>query len=174
MLCSQKSATCQRRSQTSERAAPPAASFAPNQSCRWDQLEDSERNMRRERYEDKGDEVGDSQCMGRMRKGWRWGWRGEGTLRRRSQEPCRPGWQLLQVCVWQNNHHDDFYQWLYWGERWRIWSHTLIDQMTRMMRWEPNSLTDSSHPVRGLSRGIGSEDQRRFLETQSFAKWSRK
>ena len=39
-----------------------------------------------------------------------------------------------------------------------------------MMRWEPNSLTDSGHPIRGLSRGIGSEDQRRFLEAQSFSK----
>ena len=91
-------------------------------------------------------------------------------MRRRSQEPCRPGWQLLQVCVWQNNNRDDYNE-----DDGDEYEHTLLDQMmTTMMRWEPNSLTDSSHPVRRLSRGIGSEDQRRFLEAQSFSKWSQK
>ena len=91
-------------------------------------------------------------------------------MRRRSQEPCRPGWQLLQVCVWQNNNHDDYNE-----DDGDEYEHTLLDQMmTTMMRWEPNSLTDSSHPVRRLSRGIGSEDQRRFLQAHSFSKWSQK
>ena len=91
-------------------------------------------------------------------------------MRRRSQEPCRPGWQLLQVCVWQNNNRDDYNE-----DDGDEYEHTLLDQMmTTMMRWEPNSLTDSSHPVCRLSRGIGSEDQRRFLEAQSFSKWSQK
>ena len=90
-------------------------------------------------------------------------------MRRRSQEPCRPGWQLLQVCVWQNNNHDDYNE-----DDGDEYEHTLLDQMMTMMRWEPNSLTDSSHPVCGLSRGIGSEHQRRFLQAHSFSKWSQK
>ena len=91
-------------------------------------------------------------------------------MRHRSQEPCRPGWQLLQVCVWQNNNHDDYNE-----DDGDEYEHTLLDQMmTTMMRWEPNSLTDSSHPVCRLSRGIGSEHQRRFLQAHSFSKWSQK
>ena len=69
-----------------------------------------------------------------MHKIWhhvRWGWRGEGTLRRRSQEPCRPGWQLLQVCVWQNNNRDDYNE-----DDGDEYEHTLLDQMMiTMMRW---------------------------------------
>ena len=91
-------------------------------------------------------------------------------MRRRSQEPCQPGWQLLQVCVWQNNNHDDYNE-----DDGDEYEHTLLDQMmTTMMRWEPNSLTDSSHPVCRLSRGIGTEDQRRFLQAHSFSKGAQK
>ena len=123
--------------------------------------------MTRERYEDKGDEVRDSPMHGE-----------DEDEDEEEREPCdaaakSPAGQDGSCCKCVSGKTTIMMI---------IMRITVTNMITHAHRSdeendgevEPNSLTDSSHPVRRLSRGIGSEDQRRFLQAQSFSKWSQK